>query len=154
MSQFDIDIQTEIDIDPSLKLVGQRAAEATLGHQAVNSPKSLTILFAGNTRLQQLNREFLGFDEPTDVLSFPAGDDWAGTESYIGDIAISLPTAESQAENAGHGLDFEVSLLVVHGVLHLLGYDHFTKADERRMWSVQSEILNRLKFESPSSSPS
>ncbi len=154
MSQFDIDIQTEIDIDPSLKQIGRRAAEAALNHQGVNSPASLTLLFASSSRLQQLNREFLGFDEPTDVLSFPAGDDWAGTEAYIGDIAISLPAAKSQAENAGHGLDIEISLLVVHGVLHLLGYDHGTKADERRMWSVQSEILNRLNIESPSSTPS
>jgi probable rRNA maturation factor len=79
------------------------------------------------------------------VLSFPASetDPESGTR-YIGDILISIPRAQSQADAAGHPLESEVQLLVVHGVLHLLGHDHADPAEKNRMWKAQSEILDSL----------
>lgn len=147
MSQFDIDIQCEVEVDPALIATAQRAAVATLQHQKVAEPTSVTILLADNARLQHLNRKFLGYDEPTDTLSFPSGESWHGTESYLGDIAVSIPKAKAQALRAGHNLNSELCVLIVHGVLHLLDYDHATTDDARQMWSVQAEILSGLDVE-------
>jgi probable rRNA maturation factor len=96
-------------------------------------------------RLQELNRDYLGIDAPTDVLSFPASETDPETGArYLGDILISVPRAQSQAEAAGHALESEVQLLVVHGVLHLLGHDHAKPEEKRRMWKAQAEILESL----------
>ncbi|HLA08708.1 MAG TPA: rRNA maturation RNase YbeY, partial [Anaerolineales bacterium] len=82
---------------------------------------------------------------PTDVLSFPASETDPETGSrYLGDILLSIPRAQEQATAAGHALDSEVQLLVVHGVLHLLGYDHAEAKEKRKMWKAQEEILVQL----------
>ena len=82
---------------------------------------------------------------PTDVLSFPASETDPDTgASYIGDILISIPRAQAQADAAGHPLEAEVQLLVVHGVLHLLGYDHADAEEKALMWKAQAEILTGL----------
>jgi len=92
-----------------------------------------------------LNREYLGIDAPTDVLSFPASETDPETGArYIGDILISIPRARGQATAAGHPLESEVQLLVVHGVLHLLGHDHAQAEEKARMWKAQAEILESL----------
>ena len=85
----------------------------------------MTIVLTDDAQLHELNREYLGVDAPTDVLSFPAAesDPETGTP-YLGDILISIPRAKQQAEAAGHSVEDEVQLLVVHGTLHLLGHDH------------------------------
>jgi probable rRNA maturation factor len=94
----------------------------------------------------------MGEDAPTDVLSFPFGDlpsaarireaaSQPGQPTYLGDIAISFPRAKEQAAAAGHSVEAELRLLVVHGVLHLLGHDHAGPADRARMWQAQEEIL-------------
>lgn len=144
MSQFDIDIQCEVEVTLTLKASARDAAEAALNHQGVQGPTSLTILLADDAKLRQLNNDFLGYDEPTDVLSFPAGESWLGAESYLGDIAVSIPRARLQAEAAGHALAEELTLLVVHGVLHLLKFDHVDEEDRRLMSAVQSGILCTL----------
>jgi probable rRNA maturation factor len=97
--------------------------------------------------MQQLNQDFRGENKPTDVLSFPAGDPVPGFKEkfpYLGDIAISVPVARSQAETSGHSLTAELQLLAIHGLLHLLGYDHVLPDDKVRMWSAQSKMLNLL----------
>jgi probable rRNA maturation factor len=79
------------------------------------------------------------------VLSFPAAEiDPETEELYLGDIAISIPRAMQQAQNAGHPVEAEAQLLVVHGVLHLLGYDHGTDEEKAVMWSEQAKVLERL----------
>jgi probable rRNA maturation factor len=118
------------------------AALAALVHQSVAPPAELTLVVAGDALLRRLNREFLGHDVPTDVLSFPAGADQAG--GYLGDVVISFPRARAQAREAGHPVEAELRLLVVHGVLHLLGHDHARPADKKRMWAAQEEILQHL----------
>jgi probable rRNA maturation factor len=92
-------------------------------------------------RVHELNRDFLEIDKVTDVLSFPSGEPMPGAPAYLGDIAISVPTAELQAEQGGHGASAELQLLTVHAVLHLLGYDHATEAEMVAMWASQAEIL-------------
>ena len=88
-------------------------------------------------------------DRPTDVLSFPAaegGEFPAIPDSFLGDIAISLPRAEAQAEEYGHSLLRELSFLAVHGTLHLLGYDHMTDEDRAEMFARQNEILEKMRI--------
>lgn len=144
MNLFDIDIQCEVEVAEALKASARDAAEAALNHQGVEKPASLTILLSDDSKLRQLNNDFLGYDEPTDVLSFPAGESWPGAGSYLGDIAVSVPRAQLQAEAGGHSLSEELSLLVVHGVLHLLNFDHVHEEERSLMSAVQFGILCKL----------
>jgi probable rRNA maturation factor len=121
----------------------ERAAQAALAHESAAG--DITVVLADNPHLQELNREYLGMDAPTDVLSFPASETDPETGApYLGDILISIPRAEEQARSAGHPLEAEVQLLVVHGVLHLLGYDHAGAKEKNKMWHAQAEILESL----------
>ena len=123
----------------------ERAAQAALQHESQSPDGELSIVLTDNARLHELNLNYLGVDSPTDVLSFPASetDPETGTR-YLGDILISVPRAQAQAEAAGHPLESEVQLLVVHGVLHLLGHDDAEPEEKDRMWKAQSEILKSL----------
>lgn len=123
----------------------ERAAQATLKHESESLDCELSIVLTDDSRLQELNRDYLGIDAPTDVLSFPASEvDPETGARYIGDILISIPRAQSQADAAGHLLESEVQLLVVHGVLHLLGHDHADAEEKSRMWKAQAETLELL----------
>ena len=123
----------------------ERAANTTMQQQARSLDVELSIILTDDARLHELNLNYLGIDAPTDVLSFPASETDPETGvRYIGDILISIPRAQSQAEAAGHSLEAEVQLLVVHGVLHLLGHDHAEAEEKARMWKAQAEILERL----------
>lgn len=105
----------------------------------------LTIVLTDDRQLHELNLDFLGVDAPTDVLSFPAAEVDPETESlYLGDIAISIPRATHQAQAGGHPVEAEAQLLVVHGTLHLLGYDHGTEEEKAVMWSLQDKVLDKL----------
>ena len=123
----------------------ERAALATLSHQKESPEADLTIVLADDAHLQELNRDYLGVDAPTDVLSFPASEMDPQTGSrYIGDIIISVPYAAKGAAKAGHPVQSELQLLVVHGVLHLLGHDHAEPKEKAKMWKAQREILESL----------
>lgn len=105
----------------------------------------LTIVLSDDAHLQALNRQFLGIDAPTDVLSFTGGDaDPETGVDYLGDVIISYPRARLQASAGGHPLEEELQLLVVHGVLHLLGYDHADEQQKDEMWAVQAQVLESL----------
>jgi probable rRNA maturation factor len=122
------------------------AVQETLRFASVSAESSLTILISDDDQLRQLNRQFLGIDETTDVLSFPAGYVDPDTHTtYLGDVIISYPRAAEQAAGAGNTAEDELRLLAVHGTLHLLGYDHADAEDEARMWQVQGDILERMK---------
>jgi probable rRNA maturation factor len=122
----------------------ERAGLAAL-KQAGAAPADLTIVIGNDAQLHELNRQFLGVDAPTDVLSFPSdGTDPDSGERYIGDILISYPRAVAQAASAGHAVQDELQLLVVHGVLHLLGFDHAVPAEKNRMWAIQTQALASL----------
>jgi probable rRNA maturation factor len=109
------------------------------------SSANITIVLTDDRQLHELNHDFLDVDSPTDVLSFPSLEtDPETNELYLGDILISIPRAKQQAESAGHPLEAEVQLLVVHGTLHLLGYDHATDEEKSVMWNEQAKVLERL----------
>jgi len=119
----------------------ERAAKATL-HQQSAPDVDLSLVLTGDSQIQALDRDFLKKDAPTDVLSFPSFETDPETgRRYLGDIVISVPQAEAQSVAAGHSLEAELSLLVIHGILHLLGHDHAGVRDKGRMWAAQSEIL-------------
>jgi probable rRNA maturation factor len=90
-----------------------------------------------------LNRDYLGVGAP-ECISFPYQKRTETGAHYIGDILISMPCAQAQADAAGHPLESEVQLLVVHGVLHLLGHDHAQVREKARMWKAQAKILEKL----------
>jgi probable rRNA maturation factor len=137
-----IHIETET---PFPKDLLKTAARAALEHEAQSPDAELSIILTDDARLRELNLNYLGIDAATDVLSFPASETDPETGAhYLGDILISVPRAQAQAEAAGHSLEAEVQLLVVHGVLHLLGYDHARAAEKARMWKAQAEVLGQL----------
>jgi len=122
-----------------------RAARETLQRAAGPDNASLTILITDDRQLQALNYQYLGHDTPTDVLSFPSHEtDPDSGALYLGDIAVSYPRAQVQAQQGGHAVTDELQLLVVHGVLHLLGHDHADDRDRAAMWKLQGEILTNL----------
>ena len=101
---------------------------------------SLTLRVTGDRELRRLNRDFLGEDLATDVLSFPSGPS-VSEDPYLGDIALSWPMVVRQAGMYGHAVEVEAALLSVHGLLHLLGWDHRTVAEEREMWRLTRAAL-------------
>jgi probable rRNA maturation factor len=114
-------------------------------------PVEVAITIVDNQRIQELNREYRGKDQPTDVLSFPLwepDEEWVieEGEEYVtlGDLIISIEKAKEQAQEYGHSLEREIGFLAVHGFLHLLGYDHETKEQEEEMFGRQEEILQKL----------
>jgi probable rRNA maturation factor len=138
-----IHIESSLHPQPVNTELIERAVLAALGQQSAEG--DLSIVLTDDARLRQLNRDYLGIDAPTDVLSFPASETDPETgKSYLGDVLISIPRAEAQAHGAGHPLEAEVQLLVVHGVLHLLGHDHARPEDKLSMWAAQAQILDGL----------
>jgi probable rRNA maturation factor len=139
-----------LEINPELNLslppdLLERAAQAVLAHQSNAVDADLTLALTGDEQIQTLNRDFLGRDAPTDVLSFAADETDPQTgRRYLGDVIISLPRAVEQSTARGGTLEAEIQLLVVHGVLHLLGYDHTRAEVKARMWAAQAEVLDRL----------
>jgi probable rRNA maturation factor len=137
-----IHIETALDLPFNLDLIEQ-AARAALDHQSADG--DLTLVLTDDEQLHQLNRDYLGVDAPTDVLSFPASETDPETgRRYLGDILLSVSRAESQARAANHPLEDEARLLVVHGVLHLLGHDHAEAEEKSKMWKAQAEVLKSL----------
>lgn len=130
---------------PSPNVLKNAARTALRTHSV--SPSDLTLVLTDDEEIRALNRDFRGMDAPTDVLAFPADETDPQTgRRYLGDIVISWPRARAQAAAHGHPPEAEVQLLVVHGVLHLLGFDHDEPEAKARMWALQKDILTRLGF--------
>lgn len=103
------------------------------------------VIIINNDEIHRMNKEYRGVDRPTDVISFALEDDETFVKTdmrVLGDIYISIDKAKEQAENYGHSLKRELSFLTIHGILHLLGYDHMTSEDEKEMFGLQEMILN------------
>lgn len=123
----------------------QLAVEETLRQADAALDVDLAVVLTDDQELQRLNQEYLGIDAPTDVLSFPAGFvDPDSNQPYLGDILISLERAQQQADMNRQSIQQELRLLIVHGVLHLLGYDHAEEDEKERMWSMQEKIITHL----------
>jgi probable rRNA maturation factor len=127
----------------------QRAAQTAL--RSEDRSGQVTIVITDDNSIRDLNRDFLGKDSPTDVLAFAAqetAEPFVGApeaDEYLGDVIVSYPRALSQAEQFGHSTTEELHLLIVHGILHLLGYDHATEEEKSLMWSRQDAILAQLR---------
>jgi probable rRNA maturation factor len=129
-------------LDKSILL---QAAQLTLVSTKGTNNSDLSIVIGNDALLNRLNLKYRQVDAPTDVLSFPSGEVDPDTSNlYLGDIVISLPRAQEQASAEGHPLEDELQLLVVHGTLHLLGYDHTEMTDKKSMQAAQDNILNQL----------
>ncbi len=123
-----------------------RVADITLKELSLKDV-GLTVSLIGNHQIKMLNRQYRNVDAPTDVLSFSSGEVDPETENlYLGDIAISFPKVREQAKQAGQSARDELALMIVHGILHLHGYDHDTEEAELAMFSLQEEILRKIRL--------
>ncbi len=109
---------------------------------AVRLRGQVTVLLTTDTTIRRLNRQFRGKNKATDVLSFPASQDV--TREIAGDLAISVPTARGQAREQGHRLATEIKVLMLHGLLHLAGYDH--EADSGQMARRELRLRSQLRL--------
>jgi rRNA maturation RNase YbeY len=103
-----------------------------------NPHPSLSVLLCGDRRMRSLNRTWRGTDRPTDVLSFSSLEE-SSSSSFLGDLVIDVPYAARQARRRGHAVTREIRILLAHGLLHLLGYDHET--DDGTMFRLQRRLL-------------
>ncbi|MCL2404141.1 MAG: rRNA maturation RNase YbeY [Defluviitaleaceae bacterium] len=122
-----------------------RVVEATAKLVPDTNASEVSISFVSTDEIQSLNRDYRGKDLATDVLSFPVSDEFViGPGRPLGDIVICMDVAKVQADEYGHSLERELSFLVAHGMLHLLGYDHETPEDEAIMCATQDKVLGLL----------
>jgi probable rRNA maturation factor len=124
----------------------EKLADQTL-HQGIEGEEvELSIALEQDETVKNLNLQYRNIDATTDVLSFEGN--YPNPETglnHLGDIIISVPQAQKQAIAANHSLKQEIALLIVHGILHLSGYDHAELADEKVMWEKQELILMKLQ---------
>ncbi|WP_206830894.1 rRNA maturation RNase YbeY [Alicyclobacillus fructus] len=152
MSRLSIDVTCEVDwpLAPphgDAHAFVQRVLEAAAERIEVRG--EVSVLFVDDEAIHELNRTYRQVDRPTDVLSFPMneGEELADpdeAEPMLGDIVVSVDRAREQAESYGHSLERELAFLLVHGFLHLNGYDHEDEAGEREMFGLQEEILQGI----------
>jgi probable rRNA maturation factor len=137
-----------ISLAPELDSLWTVAAQTALDTSPEFVSADLTLVFVGDDEIRDLNNTYRGIDSPTDVLSFASGEvDPESGIYYLGDIILSFPRAVEQSAKAGHPVENEIRLLIVHGVLHLLGYDHTTEAEKNTMWQKQASILQSIGCE-------
>ncbi len=146
MRYYRIQIQQKVKVTQSIVFGIRTAVNETLRHENVRARSAVSILLTTDEQMRDLNNVYRGIDEPTDVLSFPAGEVMPGMPDklHLGDIAISVPYAKRRAFAEQHSLKSELQLLAVHGTLHLLGYDHETPEEKVLMWGVQASILAQV----------
>ncbi|PFG13965.1 rRNA maturation RNase YbeY [Bacillus sp. es.036] len=145
-----------IDETETLKQDQLEMLEKLLSHAAkeegVEAGSEVSIMFVNNERITEINRDYRGKDQPTDVISFALDDEEEGDDPIVfdeqiphllGEIVISVPKIEEQAADYGHSFERELGFLCVHGFLHLLGYDHMTDEDEKEMFGKQKVLLEQ-----------
>lgn len=128
----------------------EQAAQTVMRQHTIDPASEITIVITDDAAVRALNSEYRAVDSVTDVLSFPADPlppglaDQLGTARYLGDIVIAYPYATAQAAALGHPASDSLALLVAHGTLHLLGYDHDTPEHRATMWAAQERALTAL----------
>ena len=143
--------QEKVSIPEALEADLTKAMNVVAELEALSPQTEVDITLVDHAAIHELNRTYRGIDRPTDVLSFaldegeeePEVDD-DEIEHLLGDVIISAPTAVRQGEEYGHGLEREMTYLAVHGMLHLLGYDHMEEKDKLIMRKREEEVLRRL----------
>jgi len=124
----------------------RRVAAEVLSQEGVKEETELSLIITDDEAIRELNRRFRGMDAPTDVLAFGAGAEEHFVMApegppYLGDVVISCQRAVAQAEELGHAVAQELKLLVIHGILHLLGYDHQEEAAAQKMREREREMI-------------
>lgn len=143
MNRIEIFNETELELKETMKEI-KKIIQFTLKKENVKNAEC-NIIFVTNEKIHEINYQYRGIDRPTDVISFALEDnqDFEMKIRVLGDIYISVEKAKEQAEAYGHSFRREISFLAVHGILHLLGYDHMEKEDEKIMFAKQEEVLNQ-----------
>lgn len=130
----------------------KKIVRQVLKAEEVAHPYEVSMVFTDSETVQQLNRDYRGMDEPTDVLAFYMLPQGEGNDSFalppdevtrLGEVIISYPQAMEQAREQGHSPERELALLIVHGILHLLGYDHEKPEEEDEMRKREKELLEK-----------
>lgn len=152
MPLFIINEKDESLLSDAVASVLEEMVTAVLREEALRGEDlEVTLLLVDDAHMQELNFQYRGINAPTDVLSFsqwesvpeePQYEDPAG-EALLGDIVIAVETAARQGQEKGHTLVEEIMFLTIHGLLHLLGYDHGEPEEEAKMWARQEEIWQR-----------
>jgi probable rRNA maturation factor len=150
-------LQDVIGVTDKQKNLLKRVVSSSLETENIKLGCEVSILLVDNERIREINKQYRQKDCPTDVLSFPMVDIIEGQMQsdvgdydldeellILGDIVISLETAEKQAREYEHSFEREIAFLTAHGMLHLLGYDHESEEQEKKMFSRQEALLNRL----------
>ena len=130
--------------EPNSKSLSPDALSAFLrrAQKAVGISGDVNVLITANEHMRRLNRQFRQKDKPTDVLSFPSGQPNELPDRYAGDLAISIEIAKANAQRLRHSLEDEIKILMLHGVLHLAGYDH--ESDGGEMARVENRLRRKL----------
>ncbi len=121
-------------------------AQTVLAETGQTKKGDISLIITDDTEIQRLNKSFRGINQPTDVLSF--SNEYLDLDTgipYLGEIIISYPTAESQAIQLDNLVSHELELLLIHGCLHLLGYDHANELEKKTMWQFQKRLLEHLQ---------
>ena len=130
----------------------RKTAQTVLKAEGVAPPYEVSLVFTDSEAVKQLNRDYRGVDEPTDVLAFCMLSQKEVDDSFalppdgvtrLGEVIVSYPQAVAQAREQGHSPERELALLIIHGILHLLGYDHEEPEEEARMRKRERELLER-----------
>jgi len=130
----------------------RRIAQTVLKAEVVASPYEVSLVFTDSETVRRLNRDYRGMDEPTDVLAFYMLPQKEGDDSFalppdgvtrLGEVIISCPQAVEQAKEQGHSTERELALLIIHGILHILGYDHEEAEEEAEMRTREKELLEK-----------
>lgn len=143
--------QKKVKIPTGTKLLIRKCCHAVLEHEGFLEPAEISVSFVDNNSIKVLNKEYRNKDIPTDVLSFPLGENGIWDKNIetgaliLGDIVISVERAVEQADMFGHSFDREIGFLTVHSMLHLLGYDHEVSGLEAvKMREKEEMIMNAL----------
>ena len=149
--------QKEVKIPTGLRMLVRRCCNAVLRMENFQGAAEVSVTFANNEQIHELNKMHRNVDAPTDVLSFPMGEDGkydidpATNDKILGDIVISMEKAVEQAERFGHTLQREVGYLTAHSMLHLLGYDHEEPLEKVHMREKEELVMTQLGLPSTTS---
>jgi probable rRNA maturation factor len=151
--QIDFQDNTNTVSENHIELV-QALLDIAAKKENVSDDAEVSVTFVTNHEIQEINRDYRNLDKPTDVISFALEESTEGEIEIVGedlpvvlgDIIISVERAKEQAEDYNHSFERELGFLAVHGFLHLLGYDHMTKEDEKVMFGKQEEILGEYNL--------
>ena len=152
MTVFLNNLQEKFEVGADLTELLEKAAESALAVGGYTGQGEVSLVLTDDSYIHELNRDYRGVDRPTDVLSFAQNEGEQveaaeEAEELLGDVIISLETAQRQALEYGHGFDREVSFLTVHGVLHLLGYDHMEEDDRTVMRGKEEAAMEQLNLQ-------